>query len=298
MKNVDIDLLRVFVAVHQFGGFSHAAKQLNRLQSSVSQQIKKLEDIVGAQLFIRDKRNVALSPEGEILLEYAGRMINLNDEILGRINTSDLSGDVRIGVPEAFAAYHLPDILLRFKKAHPDINIEIVCDFSSNLIEQYNNGQLDFILFKRSHETQNLGTRVWQESLIWVGQNNAAYDQNQALPIILSPEPCVYREKTLKFLEGNKLNWRCVYTSASITGRIAAARAGLGITIVPKELLAITHNLYAIDSLTHLPALKKIEIALDMPNNTFSDSALLLAEHIIFCLKNDPSIKTYTNRVA
>jgi len=289
MKNLDVDLLRAFIAVYRYGGFSNAAKHLGRLQSSVSQQIKKLEDALGHPLFVRDRRNVNLSPEGERLLAYAEKMVNLNDEIFGRFTAHEMKGNVHIGVPEAFSAYHLPDILIGFYKAHPEIKIDVECGFSDHLIQKYEAGTLDFILFKRSPDTENKGLRVWQESMVWVGKS-IEMDAQDEIPIILSPEPCVYRKKTLRFLEEHNLSWRCVYTSASITGRIAAAKSGLGIALVPKELLSISHNLFAVDSLMKLPAPRKIEIAILKEDSQLSQAANLLAEHLMFSLKSNPSL--------
>ena len=154
LRNIDIDLLRAFIAIYESGSFSHAAERLSRTQSTISQQIKKLEDILGKEVFLRNNRSVSLTVEGEVLLPYARRMIDINDEVFGRISKPEISGTVKLGAPEAFAANHLPNILVQFAKSHPSVALEVNCDLTSHLLESYNKGDFDLILFKRSNKTK------------------------------------------------------------------------------------------------------------------------------------------------
>ena len=125
IRNIDIDLLRAFVTVYECGGFSHAADRLARTQSTISHQIKKLEAILGKELFHRSTRSIEMTTEGEVLLTYAKKMISLNDEAFGRITDADISGVVRLGATEAFAANHLADVLFQFSKTHPSVRLEV-----------------------------------------------------------------------------------------------------------------------------------------------------------------------------
>jgi DNA-binding transcriptional LysR family regulator len=291
MKNIDIEWLRAFLSVYESGSFSHAAKQLGKTQSSISQQIKKLEDLLGRDVFTRTNRSVHLATEGEILLPYARKMIAMNDEICGRIGEPHITGTVKIGSPEAFATYHLPDILVQFSKSHPDVALEVQCDLSHNLVDHFKDGALDIILFKKDRTSRLNGTKVWRESLVWAGQDKDQLKNCDMVPLILSPAPCVYRNKMIEALEEDNIAWTPVFTSSNMTNRIAAARAGLGVTLIPKEMLATSHGLTALGESAGLPAVPAIEVDLMINEEHKNDAATRLAEHITFTLEHNPSIK-------
>ncbi len=294
IRNVDLDLLRAFITIYEAGSFSHAAERLGRTQSTVSQQIKKLEALLGHDVFLRTNRSVALTTDGEILLPYARQMIALNDEVFGRISQPDISGTVRLGAPEAFATNHLPDVIVQFSKSHPSVALEVICDLSHNLLERFEKGELDLVLIKRDSKTKIYGNKVWREYLVWAGLEKQAFNLGESVPLILSPYPCVYRSKMTNALDKKKIKWNAVFTSSSMTGRIAAARAGLGITAVPKEMISQVRGLSVLGDKSGLPNLAPIEVDLLQNKQKLSDAAKRMAEHIIFALENDPSIGTAT----
>ncbi len=289
-RNIDIDLLRSFITVYETGNFSHAAERLGRTQSTISQQIKKLEDTLQKSIFIRNTRGLSITSEGEVLLPYARQIITLNDEAFGRISKADISGVVRLGAPEAFATNHLPDVLVKFAKSHPSVALEVQCGMSHDLLENFEKGAFDVILIKRDNKSKIYGNKVWREELIWVGQQKHSFSKDSTLPLILSPAPCVYRSKMIESFDKKRIKWRTVFTSASMNGRIAAARSGLGITAIPKEMLSQVHGLISLEHNCGLPALSPIEIDLIQNKQTTNDAAERLAEHIIFALENDPSL--------
>ena len=292
IRNIDIDLLRAFLTIYEAGSFSHAAERLGRTQSSISQQIKKLEQILGHEVFLRNNRSVSLTTEGEVLLSYARKMVAMNDEVFGRISQADICGGVRLGAPEAFAANHLPGVLTQFSKSHPSVKLEVHCDLSHNLIKQFEKGDLDLILIKKDGKTKIYGNKVWRETLVWAGQEKKVFHMDETVPLVLSPFPCVYRSKIIDALDKKNIKWRAAFTCASMTGRIAAAKAGLGITALPQEMLAQAHGLIALRDDCGLPKLSAIEIDLLQNKDVMSDAAKRLAEHIIFALENDPSLSS------
>lgn len=294
LRNIDIDLLRSFITVYESGNFSHAAERLGRTQSTISQQIKKLEDILGKPVFVRNTRSLNITTEGEVLLPYARQIISLNDEAFGRISKADISGVVRLGAPEAFATNHLPDVLVQFAKSHPSVALEVECGMSHNLLEDFEKGDFDIILIKRDNKSKIYGNKVWREELIWVGQQKRSFAIESTLPLILSPSPCIYRAKMIESLNKKRLKWNTVFTSGSMNGRIAAARSGLGITAIPKEMLSHVHGLISLEHNCGLPTLTPIEIDLIQNKQKMSDAAQRLAEHIVFALENDPSLRLGT----
>lgn len=121
LHNLDIDLLRAFVTVCDLGSFTRAADALLRRQSTLSLQIKRLEDGLGKRLLDRSARHVRLTPEGEGLLAHARQMLELNDRLVASLDEPALAGTVRLGTPEDFATTHLPQVLSRFAHAYPAV---------------------------------------------------------------------------------------------------------------------------------------------------------------------------------
>lgn len=292
IRNIDLDLLRSFVTIYESGNFSHAAERLGRTQSTVSQQIKKLESILGHEVFQRSTRTLSVTSEGEVLLPYARQMIALNDEVFVRITQADISGKVRLGAPEAFATHHLPEILVKFAQTHPSVAIEVECGLSQNLQEDFEKGNYDIILIKRDSKTKIFGNKVWNENLIWVGQQQYTFTKKDVIPLILSPYPCIYRSKMIESLERKNMKWKAVFSSGSMNGRIAAAQAGLGICAIPKEMLTKTRNLFAQRNTSGLPEISPIEIDLIENSQSMSDAAHRLAEHIIFALESNTNLSS------
>lgn len=290
IRNIDIDLLRAFLMIYEARSFSHAAERLGRTQSTISQQIKKLEDILGHALFLRSNRSVNLTTEGEVLLPYARQMVGMNDEVFGRISQPNIQGTVRLGAPEAFAANHLMEPILQFSKSHPSVGLEVRCDLSDHLMGDFERGDFDIVLIKRDSKTKIFGNKVWREQLIWAGQEKRNFKMDEIVPLVLSPTPCVYRSKMIDALDRKKIKWAPVFTSSSITSRIAAAKSGLGVTVIPKELLSDAHGLQCLDEGCGLPNIRPIEIDLIQKKQGISDAGKRLAEHIIFALENNPSL--------
>src|SRR5260221_10147863 len=144
--NLDTDILRTLVAAQQRGGFNRAARQVGRSQSAVSQKIRKLEDQLGQALFRKEGRGLALTEAGDVVLSYARRILDLNDEAVAAVCGSSIAGSVRFGLPTDFAETWLPTALGRFKRAHPGVQVEVYADRRANLIDRLDKGQLDLAL--------------------------------------------------------------------------------------------------------------------------------------------------------
>lgn len=284
----DFDLLRSFVAVVDHGGFTRAAARLGRTQSTVSLQIKRLEDALNQQVFVRDRRGIYLTTEGEILLTYARRLLKTADEARVRLLEPDVGGVVRLGTPEDFATLHLPDVLSRFSRAHPQVNLEVNCDFTDNLLDGFGKGQYDLVLCKREPQGGGGGggggfgsaeaASVWREPLVWAGSDRLSLPPDAEVPLVLAPNPDIYRRRALTALEAVRRRWRTVYTSPSLAGIQAAVSAGLGVTILPKEM--VRPGLMMLGAEQGLPDLEDTEIVLLHAAGTATKATDLLAEHI------------------
>ena len=283
LHNLDIDLLRAFATVADVGGFTRAADILLRRQSTLSLQIKRLEDALGHRLLERSSRRVRLTAEGEALLPHVRQMLDLNDRIVARLNEPALAGNVRLGTPEDFATTPLPNVLARFAQAHPGVQLEVTCDLTLNLMTRFRRGDFDLVLVKREPERSDRGVRVWREPLVWVAAERLTFPGQGPLPLVLSPPPCVYRKRATDSLNAARRPWRIAYSCASLAGQHAAVKAGLGMTVLPKDM--VPAGLAAIERREGLPDLHDTEIAL-LSARKLSAPARRLHEHIVRSLED------------
>lgn len=281
---VDTVQLKSFIAIAETGTFGQAATTVNRTQSALSLQIKKLEEQLGCELFDRTNRRVALTPQGEIFLGYAKRMIQLQWEAFSRLREPDVEGEIRFGTPEDFATHYLPDVLASFRQHHPRVQLNVACDLTLNLIDGFRRGEYDVILAKRDPQRVKGGTKVWREPLVWAAADG--YQPETRLSLVLSPQPCIYRARALAALDRAKRSWHISFISPSLAGTIAAVKAGLGITVLPAHM--IPAGIHPIRKEAKLPQLADSEVAL-MKNEELSKVAEIFADHVMQSLE---SIKT------
>ena len=280
LTNLDLDLVRTFVTIAGTGNFTRAAETLRRQQSTISLQVQRLESTLGQKLIERTPRAVRLTSEGETFLGYARRLLDLNDEVVSRITEPNMQGVVQLGTPEDFATRHLPEVLARFTQAYPAVALEVTCDLTLNLLDRHRKGAFDLTLIKRERAAAEPGgIRVWREPLVWV-TSDRDWSVEGALPLVVSPTPCVYRKRATEALDKARRNRRIAYTCGSLAGSLAAVRAGLGVTVLPKDM--VPPGLHVIDGRT-LPDLKDTEIAL-LHRERLSVPARRLMEHVIKCL--------------
>jgi len=253
--------LECFIAVAETGSFTRAAGRVARTQSAVSQQITKLEGIIGKPLFTRT-RHLSLTSEGEVLLSYAKRIVQLNRDAIDRFRHPELQGEVRFGLPEDFASVFLSDVLTEYASLHPRIMLNVECDLTLNLFSRFKKKQFDLVLVKMNKpEDFPNGMDVWSEALEWVGSSDSGdYDDDDPVPLVLSPQPCVYRARAIKSLEKLNRKWRIVFSSHSYAGTVAAVKAGMGITVLPRNM--VPDDLRIIRRNRQLPKLEDTHISL------------------------------------
>lgn len=247
--------LQCFLAVVETGSFTKAAQKVRRTQSAITQQMNNLEKTLGKRLFDRGKQ-VKLTKEGEMFLPYANKIFALHLEVLDRFSHPELEGEVRFGLPEDFAAMFLSDVLTDFSRLHPRIMLNVECDLTLNLFERFKKGAFDMVLVKMSRpEDFPNGVEVWSERLEWIGKRDyfSSLDMRAPLPLVLSPQPCVYRARAIEALEKAEKRWRIVFSSPSYSGIIAAVNAGMGITTLPRTMIPSSLEVIQDDCLPQLP---------------------------------------------
>ena len=239
---LDIDLLRSFVSVVDAGGFTRAGERVHRTQSTVSQQIKRLEDTFGRPLLHRNGKRVALTEEGERLLSYARRILALAEEAHQVVAQSAGAGVVRLGLPEDFAASRLAQVLARFARSRQGARLDVRCDLSVRLRDDLDRGELDLILFKRDAGERG-GIACWPERLSWIASRRRELDvRRDPVPLVVFPQGCLYRNRAIHALEAAGRAWYIAYTSPNFYGIQAAVSVGLGISILPQAAILADHR--------------------------------------------------------
>ncbi|HVI28836.1 LysR substrate-binding domain-containing protein [Hansschlegelia sp.] len=254
----DPDLLRAFVTVADCGGFSRAAERLNSTQSTVSHQIKRLERQAGRTFLNRTTRALSLTEDGEILIGYARRFLQLIEDATEHLGSPKLGGVLRFGASDDFAAQCLPEILSRFRRIHPDVHLTAEIGVSRALVERLGAGDLDLALVRRpAGETG--GEVVFRDRIVWAAAPDLRLEPGAPVPLALFPQPCVYRAAALGALERAGRAWEVVYACPSLAGVQAAVRAGLGVTPLAGRFLG--SGLVRADGVG-LPDLPDVEFAL------------------------------------
>jgi DNA-binding transcriptional LysR family regulator len=239
---LDLDLLRSFVSVVDAGGFTRAGERVHRTQSTVSQQIKRLEDTLGRPLLHRNGKRVAPTEEGERLLSYARRILALADEAHQVVAQSAGEGVVRLGLPEDFAASRLAQVLARFARSRQGARLDVRCDLSVRLRADLDRGELDLILFKRDAGERG-GIACWPERLRWIASRRRELDvRRDPVPLVAFPQGCLYRNRAIHALEAAGRAWYIAYSSPNFSGIQAAVSVGLGVSILPQAAILPEHR--------------------------------------------------------
>lgn len=230
---LDLDQLQTFITIADIGSFTRAAEEVHRTQSAVSMQMRRLEERVGKQLFEKDGRTNRLTEDGERLLAYARRLIRLNRETLAAFDDHSLEGHIKIGTPDDYADRFLPEIMARFLRSNPRVELSVVCEPTANLVEQIRRGQLDIALVTHDDD-KGRSEVVRREPLLWVGSMNHEVHQEEIPPLALGRPSCLWRRTACDVLDQMNRDYRIIFTSWSATVIMAAVLSGLAVSVLPE----------------------------------------------------------------
>ena len=257
---LDLELLRSFISVVDAGGFTRAGERVHRTQSTVSQQIRRLEETLGYPLLHRNGKPVALTEQGERLLSYARRILALEQEAREVVTRPGSEGILRLGIPEDFAAHRLPELLSDFARARPGLRLDVRSGVSVQARRALERGELDLALFKRN-AGESGGIAAWPERLQWVTSKKHPVDfDRDPLPLIMSEQGCLYRNRMIHAMEAAGRAWHMAYSSPSVLGIQAAVSAGLGVSILPDVAILPEHRV--LTKADGFPAITNTEVAL------------------------------------
>lgn len=283
MHLLDIDQLRTFVAIADTGSFTRAADIVHKTQSAVSMQMKRLEERIGKDLFERDGRLSRLTDEGERLLDYARRIVRLNAECVASFTDSELTGRVRLGLPDDYADRYLPEILARFSRSNPKAEVTVVCEPSPNLIERIQSGDIDLAIITHV-DRRGPSEIVRVEQLLWVTSARHATHEESPIPLALGRATCVWRHSATEVLEAAGRSYRILYVSWNSTAVGAAVLAGLAVSVLPES--AIRPGMRILGPSDGFPALPSCKIGLIRNRHMSNPLADALGFHIRQSLDN------------
>jgi DNA-binding transcriptional LysR family regulator len=248
--NLDLDTLRTLSLARELGGLAQAAERLGRTPSAISLQMKRLQDDLGTKLFRKHGRGLALTEAGEVALAYAQRILALNDELLDTMQGANLAGHIRVGCAQDFATM-LPSVLSQFASLYPRMQIELLIDGNTALVESIDKSRIDLAVVI-GHEDRATAQTVGQLDLVWIASSHFAPLQGQPLPLAVLGPQCAFRKCAIQHLEAANIPYRIAANSPSLGGLWAALLGGLGITM--RSALNLPEGLVAAKSLHNLPA--------------------------------------------
>lgn len=228
-RDLDIDLIRTFISVADHSNMTAAANVRYLTQSAVSQQIKRLEALLGTILFERDRRGLKLTPAGEHLLARGRRLIALNDDIWAEMTAAEVSGKVRLGLPYDLVGPCIAPVIKAYAMAYPQVEISLSCAASPDLIGSLAAGEVDLIVVEEP-QGQGAGECLRVERLVWVGAKNGGAYLKTPLPVSMVSDTCAFRPAVLAALQDHGRSWRTVFENGNIEATTATVRADLAVT--------------------------------------------------------------------
>jgi len=272
---LDTDQLRSFVAIVDTGSFTRAAERVNKTQSAVSMHIRRLEEQLGRPLFVKAGRGVRLTDDGEKLIEFARQMLQIEAAAFASVSRKALAGRIRFGIPDDYAESLLPEIVTRFTRRHPLVEISVVCDQSAVLRERVAARELDMAVIT---ECKDAGEVFREEPLHWVtGVSSRAHEQ-RPLPLALSSPNCAWRRTAIQTLDEAGIGWRQLMASANVAAIAPVVQAGLAVTVLPPS--AMRAGLRVVPDDEGLPALPGNRIGIFEGETLRSPEGQAVAEEI------------------
>ena len=280
---LDIDQLRAFIAIAETGSFTKAAEVVNKTQSAVSMQMKRLEERLDRPIFARDGRASKLTEDGQRLLDYARRIVKLNIETITAFSDAELSGRVRLGVPDDYADRYLPEIMARFSRAYPGVELTVICEPSIDLLERIDANEIDLAIVTNC-ETKRASETFRRERLLWVTSNRHSTHTEERLPLALGRPACSWRRIAVDRMESVGRPYRILYSSSNAGAVTAAVLAGLAVSVLAES--GLRPGMRVLTAAEGFPELPACRVGLVRNPHESSTLAAALAEHIVSSLDN------------
>lgn len=246
MRTLDLEALHIFRTVAEQGGVTRAAAKLNRVQSNVTTRVKQLEERLGTQLFLRERRKLTLSPEGRLLLAYADELLRLSSEAQAAVKSGTPRGTFRIGTLESTAAARLPPILSRYHLAYPEVQIELVTGTSGALVSRLHAFEIEAAFVAEPFTAAGLEAHhAFDEELVVIAPKSSRAVRNPrdigTRTVIAFAAGCSYRRRLEEWLGSESIVPSQVMEFGSYHAIVACVCAGAGIAVVPRSVLKVVN---------------------------------------------------------
>jgi DNA-binding transcriptional LysR family regulator len=286
---LDPQLLQAFVAVAEQRSFTRAAASLNRTQSAVSMQIKRLEGRLGVLLFKRTRTEVTLSSDGERLLGHARRILALNDEAVTQLRERRIEGTVRLGVMDDYGTLVLPPLLAGFIAQYPLVHIEMETGLTASMPTRL--GKTYDLVIAMHAQGSDEGEFLRREQPVWAA-GFQPFEQQDSLPVALYPSGCLFRKWAAEALDAVGRPWHLAFVSHSLAAVESIAAQGLAVTVVKAG--TFSPKLRVLSDRDGMPPLPAAEIRLHRAPNP-SPAAALLADHLRNVMRDEAAFKQARN---
>lgn len=228
----DPRLLRAFVTIFESGSFTAAADKLHLTQSTISQQLARLEESVGHSLIDRTARPLQLTASGEYLIGYAQRILTLQQEAEAVLKDPAGSIPIRLGLPEDMMSTAMAEVFGLFAQEHRTIRLDVTSGLSRNLTERYRNGELDIVIVKESAASADCYAS-FPEEMAWFESENAITPLSEPIRLVTFPQSGLYRDEMFETLERERRRWYIAFTGSSLESVLVSVETGLGISLLP-----------------------------------------------------------------
>ena len=270
--------MKTFLAIVDSGSFTRAADEVNKTQSAVSMQMKRLEEQLSRPLFSKDGRGTKFTRDGEKLIDYARRIVALSDEAVSAFTKPDITGTVRFGTPDDYAEFFLPVILARFARTHPHVTVDVECVPSSHLMERTKRGEIDIavVTFGCKAEATDV---IRQEELVWVTSARHAVHNCGVLPIAVAPSGCSWRGMMTDALDQQGRKYRIAYASPNASTINVAVQQGLAVAVMPE--ICMKAGMRMLTKAEGFPSLGTFDIGLIYKPGRRSPAVEALTRHVM-----------------
>lgn len=270
MRNIPTDLLRAFVTIIDLQGYTRAGEQLGRTQPAISLQMKRLQELLDVQLFVKDGGS-KLTEAGELVASYARQMLSLNDAMILRLQGRDGGGKLRLGIPNDYADHFLPRLMTGLSPDDSNISFDVVCGISHELLKGLRDDLFDIVIAMTPDGPAQGAFMTWREKLTWVGNGSDTAKVVDPLRIVCYQEGCLYRRSMLTALQREGRNFGIVYVSPSLHGIEAAVSTGFGITALSERI--VPTQLKPLGPEAKLPPLADVVVGIYLNEKTKSAAA-------------------------
>ncbi|RDI59502.1 LysR family transcriptional regulator [Microvirga subterranea] len=275
--NLDVSLIRAFVTVVDSGGMTAAGNVLNLTQAAVSQQVKRLEEMLGEELITRDRRGMKLTSAGERLFGRAKRLLALNDEIWTEMTTPVYEGEVRLGIPSDIITTYLPTFLKNFARSYPKVQVCLRSGSSAKLRSELAAGKVDIVLATELVCDPD-GENLIMDRLVWVGAPGGEAAYQRPLPVSIGCSDCAFRAPVREVLQQAGIEWRSVSEVTNTTAQVATVAADIAVMAWMASTVPEGFEVLGRDS--GLPPLPPFTVNLYLPKAGGSAIVQELARHI------------------